>query len=129
MYTGGVRLRWFAFVVALIVAATPMVGALCAMDCNHPRAVTSHCHDVAPADESVTFRAVPHACNHDHTAMNPALLSGVSGRPLSAPLSGAAPMPSHWMVHALGSLRATPMDGPPGPIGYGTPFPIAVLRI
>src|SRR3990170_812604 len=91
MYTGSVvRLRSFALVLALLVAATPVIGVVCAMDCEQPLATSSPCHDATDPQGGITLRAAPHACNHDHTGVIPALLSSASARDVIG-ISGATP--------------------------------------
>ena len=132
MYTGGtVWLRSFAFVLALLVAATPVIRVVCEIDCDQPLAPSSPpCHDASVPHDGSTLRGVPHACDHDHTGPSPALLTGATGGN-SVGTSVAAPLPR--LVRALvPEVRAAAdeaMLGPPGLSGRSTSSHNTVLRI
>jgi hypothetical protein len=132
MYTGrAVRLRSFALVLALLVAATPVIGVLCEMECDQPRAGSSSpCHEGGDPDNGTTFRGVPHVCDHDHTGGSPALLTSATGRD-SVGASVAAPPPTllHGLVREAGMAAAAAMHGPPGLGSRSTSSQLTVLRI
>lgn len=132
MYTGKtVWLRSFALVLGLVVAATPVISVLCAMECDPPHAGSaSPCHDASVPDDGTTFRAVPHACDHDHTGGSPALLASATGRDAVGASVAAAPLTFvHTLVHQAGMAAAAMMYGPPGLSGRSTSSHLTVLRI
>ena len=132
MYTGkSVRLRSFALVLALAVAATPVISVLCEMECDQPRAGSaSPCHEASVPDDDTTVRGVPHACDHDHTDGNPALLNSATGRDSAAASLAAAPPPLvHALVDEARVAAAAAMHGPPGLSGRIPSSHITVLRI
>jgi hypothetical protein len=130
MYTGVVRLRSFALALALLVAATPAIGIVCAMDCDRPPPTSLPCHGATVPPDGTTLRAAPHACDYDHTGGSPALLASASARD-SVGISLVAPA----LTLALAILpeahaaTAEAMHGPPGLSAPGTSFHITVLRI
>jgi hypothetical protein len=130
MYTGIVRLRSFALALALLVAATPVIGIVCAMDCGQPPARSSTCHDGSVPHAGITLRGTPHACDHDHGGAKPALLTSSSARD-SAGTSVAAL--AHAFVLAIlpeaPASAAGAMHGPPGLTARSTSFQTTVLRI
>jgi hypothetical protein len=130
MYTGIVRLRSFALALALLVAATPVIGIVCTMDCGQPPATSSTCHDGSVHHASVTFRSAPHACDHDHGGANPALLTSSSARD-STGTSVAALAPAFVLaiLPEAPASAADAMHGPPGLSVRSTSFQTTVLRI
>ena len=131
MYTGGVvRRRSFALVLALLVAANPAIGVVCAMDCAQPPAASAPCHNASVPHDGITLRGAPHACDHDHAGASPALLASASARD-SVGTSVAAP--SSTLVHAIlpeaHTAAAGTMHGPPGLNARSTSSHITVLRI
>lgn len=130
MYTGIVRLRSFALALALLVAATPVIGIVCAMDCGQPPARSSTCHDGSVPHAGITLRGTPHACDHHHGGAKPALLTSSSARD-SAGTSVAASAPAFVLaipVEAPASAAGA-MHGPPGLSARSTSFQTTVLRI
>jgi hypothetical protein len=129
MYTVAVvRRRSIAFVLALFVTATPVLGVVCAMACDQPPA-SSQCHESASSPGGPTIRAPQHGCDHDHAIGSQALLTSASSRD-SVIKFAAISVPR--LAHAsLTDARAvTPaMHGPPGLNGRRTSFQITVLRI
>jgi hypothetical protein len=131
MYTGGVvRLRSFALALALLVAATPVIGVVCVVDCDRSLATWPPCHDATVSHDGITLRAAPHACDHDHTGKSPALLTGANTRD-SVGISVAASAPT--LVHAIlpeaHAATACALHGPPGLATRSTSSLITVLRI
>jgi hypothetical protein len=128
MYTGRVvRLRWFAFIVALVLAATPVLGAVCQMDCDQVRA-TPTCHESASSPDGPIVRGAQHACNHDHSTGSPALLASVSARDSVA----NSAIPVSTLAHAFvpdAGVTILSMHGPPGLSGRSTSFTTTILRI
>ena len=131
MYTGGVvTLRSFALVLALLIAAPPVLGVVCAMDCDQPPATSSACHDTSGPRGGTTLRAVPHACDHDHAEARPALPTSSSAR-YSVGTSVAASAPTLVLATLPETHRATAGAswGPPGVIAGIRSSHITVLRI
>ena len=130
MYTGIVRLRSFALALALLVAATPVIGIVCAMDCGQPPATSSTCHDGSVPHAGITLRGTPHACDHDHGGAKPALLTSSSARD-SAGTSVAALAPAFVLaiLPEAPASGAGAMHGPPGLSARSTSFQTTVLRI
>jgi hypothetical protein len=128
MYTDGVvRLRSVALVLAFLFVATPLLAAVCEIDCDQPP-VASACHNAA-VPEGATVRGAQHACGHDHATGRPALLAGASARDSIATLVAAAvPALAHASVHSA-RVAAGASHGPPGLIGRSTSSRIAILRI
>jgi hypothetical protein len=129
MYTERVvRLRVFAFIVALVLAATPVLRAVCQMDCDQVR-TTPTCHESASSPDGPTVRGTQHACNHDHSTGSPALLASVSARDSVANFV-VIPVPT--LAHAFvpdAGVAILAMHGPPGLSGRSTSFTITILRI
>jgi hypothetical protein len=132
MYTERVvRLRSFALMLALLVAATPVVGILCAMDCEPPVAAAPSCHEASATgpQDAVTLRAVLHACDHDHTGGSPSVT--VAGERDSAGFSVVA-QASAAAVAIFDEAYAATTVGLHGPPGLTTRRSLArstVLRI
>ena len=55
------RFRFFALALALLVAAAPVVGVVCAMDCDQPPATFLPCHDAAAPHGGIALSNAPHA--------------------------------------------------------------------
>jgi hypothetical protein len=118
-----------AILVAVVIATTPVINVLCAMDCSHTRhtrTATAHCHDAA-RDEGVTLRSVPAPCHHDCTSSIGALVTSVSGRSVADPEAGASIIvqPIQRVLRPLCQMS----NGLPGPVGHRTLPLLAVLRI
>jgi hypothetical protein len=122
-----VRLRWFAFIVTLVLAATPVLGAVCQMDCDQVRA-TPPCHESASSPNGPIVRGAKHACNHDHSTGSPALLASVSARDSVASFASPVPILAHAFVPDAG-VTILAMQGPPGLSDRSTSFTITILRI
>ena len=130
MYTGIVRLRSFALALALLVAAAPVIGIVCAMDCDQPPAVSFTCHDANVPHAGMTLRNAPHACDHDHGGASPALVTSSSARD-SAGISVAASA-SPFVIAILPEANAATAGAthdPPGLSARRPSFHITVLRI
>ena len=130
MYTGIVRLRSFALALALLVAATPVIGIVCAMDCDQPPATSSTCHDGSVLHAGITVQSAPHACDHDHGGASPALLTNASGRDSSG--TSAAALSFTFVLAILPEAHAPAagaMHSPPGLSARSTSFQSTVLRI
>jgi len=131
MYTGkSVRLRSFALMLALAVAATPVISVLCEMECgNQPAASSSPCHETSVPHDGTTFRGATHGCDHDHTGGSPALLNGANGRDSVGISFPALPPIVHALVDEARVAAAAAMHGPPGLSGRILSSHITVLRI
>lgn len=128
MYTGTV-VRSVTFMLALLLAATPVLGAVCAMDCDPPPA-THACHKAADAGDAPTVRGAPHRCDHDHSTGSPALVPSTGARDSGGILLG---LPLATLAHASlidARVAIAALHGPPGLSGRNTtPSLITVLRI
>ena len=130
-YTGGVvRRRSFALVLALVVAATPVIGLVCAMDCDQPPAASAPCHDESVSHGGLTLRGTSHACDHDHTGASPALLAGSSARDsVGTSVEVGSPTLVHALLSEAHTAAAGAMHGPPVLNARSTSSHITVLRI
>ena len=130
MYTGTVVMaRSFAFVLALMLTATPVLGVVCEMDCDQPPATSSECHESTASPGGPTVRGAQHGCDHDHTTGSPALLASASGRD-SIVNFVAIPVPT--LAHASvtdARVAILAIHGPPGLSGRSTSSHNTVLRI
>lgn len=130
MYTGAVRLRSFALALALLVAATPVIGIVCAMDCDQPLATSVPCHDATVPHDGIRLSAAPHACDHDHAGGTPALLTSASAREsVGTSVAALAPAVVFALLPEADAAAAGAMHGPPALSARSTPFLITVLRI
>ena len=129
MYTRKVvRLRSFAFVLALLLTAMPVLGVVCEMDCDQPPA-TSDCHRSGDSSDASTIAGGRHGCDHDHTIASPALLASSNARDSVGsfvPLS-LATLAHTAVIHAHVAIPA--MHGSPALSGRGTSFRFTILRI
>jgi hypothetical protein len=131
MYTGGVvRHRFFAFVVALLIAVTPVIGAVCEMDCAQPPAASTPCHQANVPHEGTTLRGTSHGCDHDHTGGTPAMLTRAIGRDSVGP-SCAVPLPAPVQARFsdIRTSAAAVTHDPPGLTCRSTSSYLTVLRI
>lgn len=132
MYTRSVvRLRSVAVILALSIAVTPVIGALCGMDCDEGQApvAKSHCHEASTATGGTAFRAAPRGCDHDHGLSTPAFLTKANHRDsgqLSAP-TAVLPASTHAFTATRPALVT--MSGPPGSSGRSPSSRCSVLRI
>jgi hypothetical protein len=131
MYTRkAVRVWVSALVLALVVAASPAIALICEMDCDHPSTGSEPCHAAHNAQPDAALHRPPHACNHDHTGGNPALLTSAKGRDsAAASVVLAAPPALQTLVHETRGSDDAAMHGPPGPIIRSTSSRLTVLRI
>jgi hypothetical protein len=130
MYTDWVvRLRSFALVLALFVAATPVIGVVCDLECEPP-VTSSGCHDSSAPHDDAAVRGAQHPCDHDDTAGEPALLKSASGRDsVAASVAVSMLLLPHVSVSETRTATAAAMHGPPGLSGRRTPSRTTVLRI
>jgi hypothetical protein len=130
MYTGGVvRFRSFALALALLVAATPVIGVVCAMDCDRSLATWPPCHDEPIPHDGITLRAAHHACDHDHTGGRPALLISPGRDPVGISVAAPALMLAVAILPEAHAATACALHGPPGLTARSTSSLITVLRI
>ena len=129
VYTGRVvRLRLFALFFALALAATPVLGVVCQMDCDQLRA-TPTCHESAGSPDGPTLRDAQHACNHDHSTGSPALLSSASARDS---VGAFVALPLTTLAQASvpdARVAILAIHGPPGLSGRSKSSLAIVLRI
>lgn len=131
MYTGEiVSRRCAALVLALLIAATSAINAMCEGDCDPPPTASSSCHTSVPSPDGASLRGTPHACDHNHAGGSPALLTGAGSRDsIGAPLIASPPMLAHSRLLEPHSVSGGAMHGPPGLTGRGTSSYVTVLRI
>jgi hypothetical protein len=129
MYTGQVvKFRVFAFVLALLVAATPVLGAVCQIDCDQAPAAPA-CHQSMSKPVGPIVRGTHHSCDHDHTGGSPALLANATARDSAASVVGVSvPTATHEALVDV-RLTVTSTHGPPGPNSLSTSSLITILRI
>jgi hypothetical protein len=122
------RLRCFAFAVALLVAATPAIAVVCELDCDAVAAPP--CHHADGAGDRSMMRSGAHACDHDHRGMSPTLLANASPRDFVAMSVTALPaMFVHTLVADLSNAARRAIHGPPGLSARSTSSDTTVLRI
>ena len=130
LYTGAVvRVCSFAFVLALLVTAKPVLGVVCEMDCDQPPTTSSECHQSTGSPGGSTVRGGQHGCDHDHTAGSPALLANASVR--DAVVNFVA-IPVQTLAHVSvtdARVALFAMHGPPGLSGRSTSSHNTALRI
>jgi len=122
-----VKFRCYAFVVALLLTATPVLGMVCRMDCDQP-AATSACHKSAASPEGSAIRDAGHPCGHDHASGKPAVITSSIARDSAVTIVALAST-SLGQSSSDTRLPAASMHGPPGPGGRSTASRITVLRI
>jgi hypothetical protein len=122
------RLRCFAFALALLVAATPAMAVVCELDCDAIAAPPCH-HAGVPGDRSL-MRSGTHACDHEHRGMSPTLLANANPRGFFAMSMTTPPaMFLHTLVADLSIAAHVAMHGPPGSSPRSTSADTTVLRI
>ena len=131
MYTGKVvRFRVFALVVTLLVAATPVLGVLCQMDCDEGR-TTAACHQSTSSAGGPALRGVDHPCDHDHTVSTLGVASATNARDLveGSLLSMTTLALNYAPAPELRAAAGADMHGPPGASGRSVSSLTSVLRI
>lgn len=129
MYTRTVRLRHFAFLLGVLLAATPLLGVVCQMDCDPPPAISSECHQSAASPEAATVHGARHGCDHDHTIASPAVRAGTNARDsVGSVIAISVPTVAQASVT---DARVAILDkhGPPGLSGRSTASHNTILRI
>ena len=132
MYTDRVvRHRLCAAVLALVFAATSLLGAVCQMDCDQPtKSATCHESSTTSAGEA-RARSVHHLCDHDHTGCSAGLVTSTAGARESVGTSLVSVVISTF-GHAIVREGRTPigdMHGPPGLTSRSVSSRTTVLRI
>ena len=131
MYTGSVlRFRLLALVLALLFAATSLLGVVCQMDCDQPPK-SAACHESTTSSNEPTVQGTHHLCDHDHTGGSPALAASTAGPRDSigtGPVSGTISALVHATVPEVRTATAE-MHGPPGVTGRGVSSRVTILRI
>lgn len=129
MYTEGVvRLRCFALVLALLIAAGSVVGAVCELDCDQPPAKSSACHGAAARD-GATLRGAAHACGHAHGEAPQALPTGGGSRDQLVTSAAALSVCVVRMPLPAPGSGTVAMHGPPGLNSRTSRLIATVLRI
>lgn len=108
------RLRSFALMLALLVAATPVMGVVCATDCERPVATASSCHEASAAapQDVVTLRQVLHSCDHDHSGASPGLAATGERDPGRTSAVAQAPMAARAILPQAYAASAVRLHGP-----------------
>ena len=128
-YTGAVvKFRSFAFMVALLVASAPVIGMVCALDCDRP--ASPPCHGASPSHDGITWQVTPHACGHEHMSASLGLLSSASVRN-TVQISVAAPSLTRIfeILPEIDPMTASALHGPPGVTPRSRSSQITVLRV
>src|SRR5262245_36184960 len=127
MYTHLVKFRLFAFAVALLLAATPVLGVVCQMDCDQQSAAPP-CHQSMSAPNGPMVRGT-HRCDHDHAGGSPAVQAGTTARDsLGALVDVSVPAVSHAVTADVRSTVAATY-GQPGSTTLSPSFRTTVMRI
>ena len=128
MYTWRVvKFRLFGFVMALLVAVTPVLGFVCQMDCDRPLKPT--CHETMGSFGGPTIGAVHHACDHDHTGARAALVGSTGTREAVGP-GFVSIAPTAFGQATVPDIAAMfDMHGPPGSSARSVSSRTTVLRI
>jgi hypothetical protein len=131
MYTGRiVKPGFFALVLALVLAATPVLSVLCEMDCDRALAGSLPCHEVSGSHDDATVRGAAHGCGHDHSGGNPARLASATGRDARGiEFPSQSPTLVYALLDGARLAAAATMHGPPGSTGQCTSSRLTVLRI
>jgi hypothetical protein len=129
MYTGTVvKVRLFASPLAFLLAATPVLGVVCQMDCDQQAAAPACHHQSLAATEGPMLRST-HLCDHDHSGGSPALQAGTPARESSGTLVGISVPPVRPAAVADARLNVASTHGPPGSSSLSTSSLATVLRI
>jgi hypothetical protein len=112
MYTRNVNVRALAFVVALCLGLSPIIGAVCELDCDAPQArqMTQECHAASELSHGTTVRAAAHACGHQHADIR-AFVAGPNARETA--LASSSAVTPHFVVAARQASLVPLMHGPP----------------
>lgn len=129
MYTCRVvTIRSVALVPALLFGLSPVLGIVCAMNCDQLPS-TQACHQSVDSREEPSLRSTRHVCDHDHTTGKPALFVSSSTRDSVATFV-AVPVPALAHVSLPDAhLAVASLHGPPGLNGRSTRSRVTLLRI
>jgi hypothetical protein len=118
----------FAFIVAVSMAVTPVLGVVCEMDCEK-RPASPTCHLSPSSPDGPTVRSGPHACNHDHSMGSAAVVASAAARD-SLGTDAAFPIATTALASVADARVANlVMHGPPGVTGRSVSSRLTVLRI
>ena len=114
--------------VALLLAAAPVIGVVCALDCDRP--ASPPCHGAAPAHDGIAWQVAAHACGHEHMGASLGLLSSAIVRHM-VEISVAAPSLTLVFVGLpkVNPATTSASNGPPGLTPRNMSSPISVLRV
>jgi hypothetical protein len=127
MYTGIVKRRAFTLVLTLVVAATPVVGVICEIDCDAPRGTQQTCHEPAGAREVVSLRNSGHECRRQHDPTEATVANASAGNLGTSSI--AAFLPIGPSVVATDQSRPACVHGPPGSSARTVTSLNTILRI
>jgi hypothetical protein len=97
-------------VLVMLAALSPTIGLVCGAECEQPAAA---CHESGSSPTQASWKAVPHACDLDHTAGQPFLLTPSNDR-------SPAPLPSAALAD-LDASNAFAIRPAPGASGHHPP--------
>ena len=120
--------RSFAFVLAVLLTATPALGVVCEIDCDRgPATSDSHCHG-SDASDTAKVASGGHACDHDHAVGGQTFLVSSNSRDVIGSVATVPPATLHSRaVDARVAIPAT--HGPPGLSARNPSSRITILRI
>jgi hypothetical protein len=130
VYTRTVRFRAVAFVIALFFGLSPVVGAICELDCDdsQPKQTQQDCHRTPGSTDGTSVRDGGHACGHRHNDV-PAFVAGPNARDVTSLSVAVLPAATlHSVAPAREGSRSPLTHGPPGSTARITAFS-TILRI
>jgi hypothetical protein len=122
-----VRRRAFTLVFTLVVAAAPIFGVICEIDCDAPRGIRQTCHKPAGARDVVSLRNSGHECRRQHDPTVATVTNASAGN--IGISSVAAFLPIGPSVVATDQSRQACVHGPPGSNARGVTSLNTILRI
>jgi hypothetical protein len=127
MYTESVRFRAFTCVLTLLVATAPVIGVICELDCDAPKAARQTCHEPVVTRDAMIVRAAGHACRHQ-PGPTEATVTNASARDFGTS-SIATFLPIRAFLAGRDQIRPNTVHGPPGSRPRGATSLTLVLRI
>jgi hypothetical protein len=120
-----VRRRAFTLVLTLLIAAAPVVGLICELDCDAPRGTGQTCH--TGARDVVSLRNSGHECRRQHDPTEATVTNASTGN--FGTSSIAAFLAIGPSVVATGQSRPACVHGPPGSSARSVTSLNTILRI
>lgn len=131
MYTGPVvRVRLLAFIVTLVVAASPVLGLVCQMDCDQHQAMGA-CHESATSSDRTSLQSADHPCDHDHATGSLGVVTSVTSSRDAVMLGHSSPLVSNPSPSLSPEIHRalSDMHGPPDVTGRSVSSRTTILRI